>query len=218
MTKEDYVEVIDEDAVARDDDAKAWLEQTRARATVLAEAHRLRLTGRLWWANLMFVVVPAVLSTGAAIFAARPDFTIKSIPPASVMAGVAAILLAIHKALKCDEYQDECLRLSQRYEAVATSADSALFGPEAEHEQVRKDLTTELGELARSARAQLPLSTERIQDAERKLRVTLDAPPPTYRTIIGQKLASPAQDLNRGTSRPSRYPISTSAAASAKDS
>jgi hypothetical protein len=195
------VEVIDQEAIARDDDAKAWLEQTRARATVLAEAHRLRLTGRLWWANLTFVVFPAVLSTGAAIFAARPDFTIKSIPPASVMAGVAAVLLAIHKALKCDEYQEECLRLSQRYDAVATSADSALFGPEAEHEQVRKDLTTEL-----------------IQDAERQLRVTLDARPPTYRTIVGQKLASSAQDLNRGTSRPSRYPVSTSAAASAKDS
>lgn len=217
MKKEDSVEVIDEDAVAREDDAKAWLEQTRARATVLAEAHRLRLTGRLWWANLMFVVFPAVLATGAAIFAARPDFTIQSIPPASVMAGIAAVLMAIHKALKCDEYQEECLRLSQRYESIATSADSALFGPEDEHEHVRKELTKELAELARHAKAQLPMSTEHIQDAERTLRTTLDARPPTYRTIVGQKSSS-VQDLNRGTSRPSRYAVSTSAAAPAKDS
>ena len=162
-------------------DATAWLEQTRVRATVLSEAHRLRLTRRLWWANFFLVVVPAVLSTAAAIFAARPhqpgDFTILSLPPASAMAGAAAVLLAIHKALKCEEYQAESLRVSQEYEAIATSADSALYGPAADRESVRKDLTAKLTTLAGNAKAQLPMSTDNIQKAATELTARLAARP-----------------------------------------
>jgi hypothetical protein len=80
-------------------DIKEWLQETEARATLISEAYRLELS-RLWWANLMFVVVPAVLSTAAAIFAALPQETAGSVhigalslPLASIFAGVAAILL-----------------------------------------------------------------------------------------------------------------------------
>jgi hypothetical protein len=161
-------------------DATAWLEQTRVHATVLSEAHRLRLTRRLWWVNFFLVVVPAVFSTAAAIFAARQHdggWTILSLPPASAMAGAAAVLLAIHKALKCEEYQAESLRVGQEYDAIATSADSALYGPVADRESVRKDLTAKLTTLAGNAKAQLPMSTDDIQKAATELTARLAARP-----------------------------------------
>jgi hypothetical protein len=157
--------------------ATAWLEHTRSRAAVLAEAHRLRLTGILWWANLFLVVVPAVLSTAAAIFAAKDfGYTVFRLPLASAMAGGAAVLLAIHKALKCEEYQVEALRVSQEYEAIATAADSALHGPEADREASRRSLTDKLERLSRSAKAQVPMTTEDIQKAATALTARLSEP------------------------------------------
>ena len=53
-------------------DINDWLQETKARSGLISEAYRLELS-RLWWANLSFVVFPAVLSTAAAIFAALPQ-------------------------------------------------------------------------------------------------------------------------------------------------
>lgn len=139
-----------------------WLRQTEARATLVSEAYRLELS-RLWWANLVFVVVPAVLSTAAAIVAALPetktrDFAIfsLSLPPASAFAGTAAILMAIHKALKCDEYQAECLRLAQFHQSIAISAGSALARPEGERASHQERIAKRLEELTETAKARLP--------------------------------------------------------------
>src|SRR5262245_28584 len=109
-----------------------WLRTTRSRAASIADAYRSTLTW-LWWANLLFVVVPAILSTAAAIVAALPavrnrEFDILGlgvgVPLASAFAGTAAILLAVHKALRCEEYQAECLRLAHSHQGIAMSAES----------------------------------------------------------------------------------------------
>ena len=130
-----------------------WLEGTKLRAIALSEAYQLQLS-KLWWANLMFVVLPATFSTAAAIFAALPPEK-DSLPVASILAGGAAVLMAIHKALKCDEYQAECLRLSQAYQSLAITAESALLGPEEERALHQKRLTNELEDLSKNAKAQV---------------------------------------------------------------
>jgi hypothetical protein len=133
-----------------------WLKETKARATLFSEAYRLSLS-RLWWANLMFVVTPAVFSTAAAIFAAVPNTPFKGwlLPPASVLAGLAAVLIAIHKALKCDEYQAECLRLSQLYQGIADATGSALSRPEDERASLQQQIAKELRQLTEGVKARL---------------------------------------------------------------
>jgi hypothetical protein len=112
----------------------------------------------------MFVVLPAVFSTMAAIFAAVPAEKAAAVignwllPPASVLAGLSAVLIAIHKALKCDEYQSECLRLSQSYRRIAESAGLALSRPEDERAKHQKDISEKLEDLTENAQAQLPTS------------------------------------------------------------
>ena len=76
------------------DEMNNWLKDTRARCMQLSEAYRLELS-RLWWANLMFVVLPAVCSTAAAIVATievgdLPEpFSKWVLPPASILAAGA---------------------------------------------------------------------------------------------------------------------------------
>ena len=136
---------------------------------MLSEAYRLSLA-RLWWANLAFVVIPAVLSTSAAIFAAVPKETLERfigewlLPPTSIMAGLAAVLIAVHKALKCDEYQAECLRLTQLFRAIADSAGSALSRPEVERASLQQEIAKELKQLTKSVKARL--ATSMISKAE----------------------------------------------------
>jgi hypothetical protein len=93
-------------------DSKTELEQIRLRATALFNSYKLRLRW-LWFPNLLFRVLPAVLTTAAAVFGAVPAATVPrfGLPLPAMLAGVAAVLLAVHKALKCDEYQAECGRL-----------------------------------------------------------------------------------------------------------
>jgi hypothetical protein len=90
-------------------------------------------------------------------FAALPNeksFEVLSLLPiTSILAGSSAILIAIHKALKCEEYQAECLRLSQAYQGIAISADSALSGSEEEWGSHQKRLTAELENLSKNAKA-----------------------------------------------------------------
>lgn len=139
---------------------KQQFKELEQQARILAEAYRLRLVGRLWWANLMFVVTPAVFATAAAIFAAggagvRADVS-KAL--AAGLAGLAAVLSAVHKSLKCEEYQSECLRLGPAYDAIATRADSAQAipkGNDATHDEL-KDLTEKFATLKESAKAPLP--------------------------------------------------------------
>jgi hypothetical protein len=85
------------------------LEEMKSQATILSEAYRLRLVGRLWWANLFLAVLPAASATAAAIAALKNTYPYLT----AGLAGGAAVLTAIHRALKCEEYQAECLRLDR---------------------------------------------------------------------------------------------------------
>jgi hypothetical protein len=138
------------------DQIDLWLKETRSRAALFSEAYRLSLS-RLWWANLIFVVTPAVFSTAAAILAAvkEPAFQGWLLPPASLLAGSAAVLIAVHKALKCDEYQAECLRLSQFYQSIADAAGSALSRPEDERKSLQLQIAKELRQLTEGVKARL---------------------------------------------------------------
>lgn len=148
-------------------DSSEWLVRTKSHATILSEAYRLLLE-QLWWANLIFVVLPAVFSTSAAIFAALPSPKGNGegiIPPAAAwLAGGAAVLMAVHRALKCEEFQAESLRLSQAYQSIAISADSALSRPKEERGSL-EDLTKAFALLTESAKA--PLPTSYIRKAEK---------------------------------------------------
>ena len=138
-------------------ESNAWFQETTSRAKAISDAYKTTLD-RLWWANLMFVVFPAVLTTGAAIFAALPkeqSFVLLNLPAASIFAGTAAVLTAVHKALKCEDYQAECLRLSQAYQGIAIDAHSAASAPDAGLDSPRTRLTRELVDLTRDAKAQV---------------------------------------------------------------
>ncbi len=141
-------------------DTDRWLERATARALALCSAYRRQLDG-LWWLNLMFVVTPAVGTAAAAVVAALPDappvfLGSFSIPLASVLAGGSAVLMAVHKSLGCEEYQEECLRISQAYESLAVRLESARSAPEDVREAQRVLLTNKLAVLSKNVKAKLP--------------------------------------------------------------
>jgi hypothetical protein len=157
------------------DETSKWFEQIKSRCTLLSEAYRLQLS-RLYWANLLFVVAPAVSSTAAAIVGAlNPAIGLRilsvSVPAASALAGSAAVLIAVHRALKCDEYQAECLRLSQAYQSIALAAEAALSRPPDERDIQQKRLSEKIEVLAESTKAQL--STPIMRKAEAMVGVKL---------------------------------------------
>lgn len=136
-----------------------WFEHTKQRSIAFSEAYRIRLD-RLWWANLFFVVLPAVSSAVAAILAAKEfqyqiSILCYSMPLVSFLAALAAILTTVHKSLKCEEYQAECLKLSQAYQSIAIAADAAIFGPPSEYVSQYEILSNELRKLAAEAKAQV---------------------------------------------------------------
>jgi len=171
-----------------------WLEEARCKAIVYSEAYRIRLVGRIWWANWFLVVLPAVFTTAAALLAAGSDGNHKPVDQAimrlvdamsdwprmailtrmvlevsmptwaAILAGAAAVLAAIHKSLKCDEYQAECLRLKQAYQSFEISADIALSNPEKNAELI-KELERRLKDLMESDTA--PLPDKFIKEAEK---------------------------------------------------
>jgi len=151
-------------------------------ATLLAEAYRLRLVGRLWWANLAFVVLPSVCAAAAAIFAAggaRMTTEATATALAAGLAGLAAVLSAVHKSLKCEEYQNECLRLGAAYDAIATRAGSAELSPTPDDSKSDelKDLTEKVATLKENAKAPLPdkyITKARRSIAEKKHATNAD--------------------------------------------
>ena len=139
-------------------DMREWLMFTREQATVLSEAYRLRLVGKLWWANVIFVVVPAVFGTAAAALAAASSTSndgSRVTLAAAFLAGGAAVLTAVHKSLKCDEYQAECLRLSQGFQSVRIRTEAKLAESNPDPKAVSK-LAAEYARLTESATAVLP--------------------------------------------------------------
>jgi hypothetical protein len=144
-------------------------------AAILAEAYRLRLIGRIWWANLFFVVLPATFAAAAAIFAAggagMNEYLSRGL--SAFLAGTAAILSAIHKSLKCEEYQTECLRLGAAYDAIATQARScelSLTVPDPKLDEL-KELAEKMAGIKANAKA--PLPDKYIQKAKLNVSIPL---------------------------------------------
>ena len=109
---------------------------------------------------MLLVVLPAVCATAAAIFAAGGvgmDSNWSKFLAAG-LAGLAAVLTAIHKSLKCEEYQAECLRLGPAYEGIAARADSAQASSKQDDPRFDelKELTERFATLKESAKAPLP--------------------------------------------------------------
>ena len=161
-------------------DRKQKFEEIELEARVLAEAYRRRLLGRLWWANLVLIVLPAVCVTAAAILAAGGAGIGAEVSKyvAAGLAGLAAVLTAIHKSLRCEEYQAECLRLGSAYDAIAVRAGSAQAGTcgnNPTHDEL-KDLTEEFATLKGSAKA--PLPSKYITEAEQLYQVEPVSNPP----------------------------------------
>jgi hypothetical protein len=73
--------------------------------------------------------------------------------------------MTIHKALKCDEYQAECLRLGQFHQSIAISAGAALSRPEDERASHQERIAKKLEELTETAKARLPMAI--IRKAEK---------------------------------------------------
>ena len=141
-------------------DTREWLLFAREQATVLSEAYRLRLVGKLWWANVIFVVVPAVFGTAAAALAAASSTSSdgsRTTLVAAFLAGGAAVLTAVHKALNCDEYQAECLRLSQGFQSIRIRSEAMLAEAKSKPDPkgVSK-LAAEYARLTEGAKAVLP--------------------------------------------------------------
>jgi hypothetical protein len=136
-------------------DPRSHLEWIRGKALVLSEAYRLRLVGILWWANLLLVVTPAAAATAAAYFAGESAGSNHHYLWTGILAGGAAVLVSIHKALKCEEYQAECLRLSQSYQSIAIRA-AAETTKETFSETSLEEITQAMATLVEGARAPLP--------------------------------------------------------------
>ena len=139
-------------------DTREWLMFVREQVTVLGEAYRLRLVGKLWWANLFFVVFPAMSGTAAAALAAAStgDGGNKALTViAAWLAGGAAVLSAVHRSLKCEDYQTECLRLSQGFQSIRVQTEARLAEPNPDPKAI-SELAAEYARLVASAQATLP--------------------------------------------------------------
>jgi hypothetical protein len=73
----------------------------------------------------------------------------------SVLAGIAAILVAVHTALKCEDYQAECLRLVGVYRSIAVDAEIALRSSR-DHKEELARLSEKLTSVIETASATVP--------------------------------------------------------------
>ena len=108
---------------------KIGLAKLIEQASVLCIAYKFGRE-RFAYSNLFTLVLPALLSSTVAVFAALTNppgwFDIGTIPGESILAGLAAILVTIHTVLNCEAYQAECLRLSNVFKAIAYEAEITL--------------------------------------------------------------------------------------------
>ena len=137
---------------------KEGLTKLKERAFILGVAYQYG-RDRFAYSNIFTLVLPALLSAVVAVIAALSNppnwFDLGTIPGASVLAGLAAILVTLHKVLNCEEYQAECLRLSNVFKSIAQDAEIALYSSrDLSHELSR--LSNKFTEKIESARATVP--------------------------------------------------------------
>jgi hypothetical protein len=138
---------------------REWLAVAEQEATVQSMAYAERLTS-LSWLNLATVLLPALLSTAAAVVGAmsQPPIVTRlaALPLATILSAAAAVFITFHKSLKCDEYQTECRRLSQEYKAFSLSAGAALALPLEKLLDAHDRLSTQFAVVTKGANASVP--------------------------------------------------------------
>jgi hypothetical protein len=136
------------------------LNRLKERSFILGAAYQFG-RDRFAYSNMITLVLPAILSSVVAIFAAisnPPDwFMIGRIPLESILAGTAAILVTIHKVLNCEEYQAECLRLSNVFKSIAQEAEIAIHSSTDSNSELTR-LTDSFSHELKSAQATVPKS------------------------------------------------------------
>ena len=139
---------------------KEGLTKLKERSFILGAAYQYG-RDRFAYSNLFTLVLPALLSTIVAVITAlnpSPNwFDIGTIPGASVLAGSAAILVTIHKVLNCEEYQAECLRLSNVFKSIAQDAEIALYSSRDANDELSR-LSEKLALEIENAKATIPES------------------------------------------------------------
>lgn len=110
---------------------------------------------RLKRVNLITVIVPVTLSTiaGAAILGDLLGSSTTTV--AGIAALLGGILTAVHKGLRCDEHQAECLRLASGYFGLKTRYES--FIVDGQHcAKDLGDINLALAQLRESVQATVP--------------------------------------------------------------
>jgi hypothetical protein len=122
-----------------------WLNKNAIESRVTSRAFDDRL-GFFWGLNLITVLLPAVFASAAALVPLLPEAsrTFLELPLAPALSISAALLVTLHKALKCDDFQAECRRLSQAHLAFAVAADAAVHLPETRIVQEYERLSVQL--------------------------------------------------------------------------
>lgn len=136
-----------------------WLNKQAIESRVTARAFDDRL-GFFWYLNLVTALLPAVLAGAATLVPLLPEAspTLFDLPLAPLLSGTAVLLIAVHKALKCDDFQTECRRLGQGHLALAVAADAAVHLPENRIAHEFERLSVQLSELIKGAKASVPRS------------------------------------------------------------
>ena len=139
---------------------KEGLTKLKERAFILGAAYQYG-RDRFAYSNIFTLVLPAILSAIVAVItalSAPPNwFDIGTVPGASVLAGLAAILVTLHKVLNCEEYQAECLRLSNVFKSIAQDAEIAFSSS--------RDLNHELSRLSEKLTLEIKNAKATVPDS-----------------------------------------------------
>lgn len=127
-----------------------------------SEAYRVRLSEMQFY-NWFTVVLPALLSlfAGTNVFAEIAFFGIDWKLLSGGAALLSSLLLAIHKARKCDEYQANCQVLIQAFSSLALRYQTLSDLKPNDIYQEIKTLDEEKAEILRNTRANLPEKSRR---------------------------------------------------------
>ncbi len=139
---------------------KEGLTKLKERAFILGAGYQYG-RDRFAYSNIFTLVLPAILSAIVAVITALSDppnwFDIGTVPGASVLAGLAAILVTLHKVLNCEEYQAECLRLSNVFKSIAQDAEIAFSSS--------RDLNHELSRLSEKLTLEIKNAKATVPDS-----------------------------------------------------
>ena len=129
-------------------------------ASIKSEAYRLRLSEMQFY-NWFTVVLPALLSlfAGTNVFAELQLLGIDWKILSGGAAFASAVLLAVHRGRRCDEYQANCQVLIQAFASLGSRYKSLADLKPADILDRVEDLDREKAELLKNIKATLPQRT-----------------------------------------------------------